>query len=122
MATCAELAQKVQTLHSELLHVTNDQARQAILDKLDEVEQEELQQGCFESIFRTFNGTVTLCSDSSFLPGTQSTTIKASLGILTHTGVATLGFSPLPPFPNGITEVKVGQARGITTSPLVRWI
>lgn len=97
MATCEQLALEVQRLHSEFLHVFNEDAQQAILDKLDKVETQQQQQGCFDSIFRTLNGKATLCTDSSFLPGPKySQMMNASLGILLHTGVATLGFLPLP--------------------------
>ncbi|SRR5216683_1832708 len=105
MATCEQLALDVQRLHSEFLHVSNEDAQQAILDKLDKVEQQQLQQGCFDSIFRTLDGTAILCTDSSFLPGPKRSAIHASLGILLHTGVATLGFLPLP---FGSTTVSQG--------------
>lgn len=67
MSTCAELQHKLQTLQTELLHVTDDQAQQKIYDEIDVVSAQMQAQGCLGPSERisTLTGQVTLRTDDS---------------------------------------------------------
>jgi len=67
MSTCAQLQHRLQTLQTELLHVTDDQAQQKILDEIDIVSAQMQAQGCLGPAERisTLTGQVTLRTDDS---------------------------------------------------------
>jgi hypothetical protein len=88
MATCAELATQRKILENILRKTGDQKKRQQILDKIDDIEQQQTAQGCLApppvSIQGTLNATVTLWTDNSLLPGPKPGQITAVLIFTNH--------------------------------------
>lgn len=89
MATCAALAAQLKILEHLLSQTGDQERRQELLDAIDDVQNQQLAQGCLTpppvSIQGVLNATVTLWTDNSLLPGPKPGDITVALIFTKHT-------------------------------------